>query len=93
MPTAELSPMAPCNGGIIAPPKIIMIKNAEPWLVYFPNPPTPKENIQGHITEQQRPPAINEYTEINPLVNTPINIAAVANAETAIKVLTGFSCP
>jgi len=68
-----------------------MIKNAEPWLVYFPNPPTPNEKIQGHITEQAKPPAIKAYTEVMPFVNTPTSIAAVAKIDTANNVLTGYS--
>ena len=31
-----VSANAPWNGGIIAPPRIIMIRNADPSLVYFP---------------------------------------------------------
>jgi len=60
---------------------------------YFPKPPTLKEKIQGHITEQQSPPAINAYTDTIPFVNTPTNIHAAASTETANKVLTGFSWP
>ncbi len=46
----------PCIGGIIPPPKIIITKNAEPCEVYFPSPFILKENIEGHIIEQNKPP-------------------------------------
>ena len=85
------SPNAPWNGGMMAAPNIIMIKNADPWLVYLPRPPTPNEKIQGHIIEQHKPPEIIANTETMPLVNTPISMATVANKERVSKVLTGFS--
>ena len=49
----------PWNGGMSAPPRIIMIRNVEPWLVYFPSPATESEKMQGHITEQNSPPLMN----------------------------------
>ena len=42
------------------------------------------------MTEQKSPPAINEYTETSPVVNTPTSIATIARIETVNKVLTGF---
>ena len=88
-----LSPNEPWNGGIMAPPNIIMIKKADPWLVYFPSPATPSEKIHGHIIEQHNPPAIKAYTETIPFVKTPINIPVAANNDKVRSVLTGFSCP
>ena len=55
-PACKKSANFPCIGGIIPPPKIIIIKNAEPCVVYFPSPATDKLNMHGHIIEQNKPP-------------------------------------
>lgn len=52
----KISANLPCNGGMIAPPKIIITKNAEPCVWYFPNPPSANEKIHGHMMEQNKPP-------------------------------------
>ena len=55
----KISANFPWSGGIIAPPKIIIIKNADPWAVYFPSPEMLRVNIHGHIMEQKSPPESN----------------------------------
>ena len=54
-----ISASLPCIGGIIPPPKIIMIKNADPCAVYLPSPIIDKEKIELHIIEQASPPHKN----------------------------------
>ena len=75
----KISANFPCTGGIIAPPKIIIIKNDEPCEVYFPIPLILNEKIQGHIIEQNKPPVKNANNAILPEANTPINIAITPN--------------
>ena len=55
----DRSAILPCIGGIIAPPKIIIIKNADPCDVYFFNPEILNEKMHGHIIEQNNPPHKN----------------------------------
>ena len=81
----------PWKGGIKAPPKIIMINNDEPWLVYFPKPLMAKAKIQGHITEQNKPPLIKEYSAKLPVLTKPIIIMAQAVKLNIIKVRAGLS--
>src|ERR1700741_1444116 len=69
----------PWIGGMIPPPKIIMIKNAAPCLVYFPNPAIDKLKIDGHMIEQNKPPLNIAYTATGPVVKTPITIEATPN--------------
>lgn len=88
-----LSANIPCNGGIKAPPRIIIIKKPEAWLVYFPNPAVANEKMQGHMIEQNKPPLKNEYTLIWPMVIKPINIATVPRIPKIIRVKAGFCCP
>ncbi len=38
------------------PPKIIMIKKAEPCVVYLPKPVMDSVKMQGHMMEQHNPP-------------------------------------
>merc|ERR1712078_817646 len=76
----NISASFPCNGGIIAPPRIIITKKEEPCDVYFPKPVMLKENIQGHIIEQNKPPVKNANKAIFPDPNIPINIAIIPNA-------------
>ena len=85
------SEIYPCYGGISAPPSIIMINNEEPWVVYFPNPARDKEKMQGHITEQNNPPLMKEYTASLPSVNKPIIIITPAIDANNIIVRAGFS--
>ena len=59
----------------MAPPKIIITKNDEPWDVYFPKPVILKENIHGHMIEQNKPPVRKANNAISPDPNIPINIA------------------
>ena len=50
-----MSESFPCNGGMIAPPKIIITKNADPCDWYLPNPANESEKIHGHMMEQNNP--------------------------------------
>src|ERR1700759_3229172 len=84
------SAILPCNGGIIEPPRIIIIKNAEPWLVYFPKPVIDKANIEGHMMEQQRPPLMNENVATLPVVNKPISMKITPNIPNTDTVRVGF---
>ena len=68
----KISANFPCNGGIIAPPKIIIIKKADPCEVYFPNPEMLKVKIQGHIIEQNKPPESNAYNANCPDAKMPM---------------------
>ena len=86
-----LSDNLPCNGGIIAPPIIIIINNEEPCVVYLPKPAIAKLNIQGHITLQNNPALMKEYKAISPEVNKPTIIIIVADKPKSINVLDGFS--
>ena len=83
----------PCNGGIIAPPKIIIIKNAEPCAWYFPKPPNESEKIQGHMMEQNNPTLHKAYTETIPTVVNPITVAINPNKLNIIKVRAGLFLP
>ena len=35
----------------MAPPRIIMTRNADPCVVYFPSPAIAREKMQGHMIE------------------------------------------
>ena len=59
----------------MAPPKIIITKNEDPWDVYLPKPVMLNEKIQGHIIEQKRPPLIKANNATVPVENSPISIA------------------
>lgn len=80
-------------GGITAPPKIIIISNDEPWLVFLPRPAMERLNMQGHITLQNRPPLINEKSATLPLVDKPTSINTIAEIPKNKRVRDGFSCP
>src|SRR6266542_5181544 len=82
----------PCIEGIIEPPSIIMIKNAEPCVVYFPRPAIDSAKIQGHIIEQNRPPLKNAYVDTIPVVNKPTTIAIIPKAANTNNMVAGFSC-
>jgi hypothetical protein len=49
--------------------------------------------MQGHITEQNRPPLINAYVAMIPVLRIPTSIAAAASTAKINKVFTGFSFP
>jgi len=85
-----ISASLPCIGGIIEPPKIIIIKNAEPCVVYFPSPAIDKAKIAGHIIEQNNPPLKNAYIETIPVVNKPISIAIIPSVAKSKSVFAGF---
>src|SRR5574343_884116 len=72
------SAMIPCNGGTMAPPKIIMINRDEPLLVCSPKPPIDNEKIHGHITEQNNPPLIKDNNATLPVLNNPTSIITTA---------------
>ena len=86
-----MSANLPCNGGIIAPPRIIIIKKEDPCEVYLPNPLILKSKIQGHIIEQNNPPLINENNATYPLENNPVNIAIIPNNPNILRVDVGLS--
>ena len=86
-----MSASLPCNGGIIAPPKIIIIKNAEPWEVYLPKPAILNVKIHGHIIEQNNPPDKNANNAKFPVVNKPISIPNIPRTLNIFSVLTGLS--
>jgi len=69
-----MSQIAPCIGGMIAPPRIIMMRNADPWLVYLPSPAIAREKIHGHITEQKSPPLMKANIAVSPSVNVRVGI-------------------
>ena len=61
-------------------------KREDPWFVYLPNPAIAKLKMQGHITEQNNPPLINEYKARSPEVRIPTTIinAAITVASLAV---------
>ena len=61
-----------------------------PGLVYFPKPVIAKENIEGHIIEQHKPPLINENTANMPVENKPTSINITPNTPKVTSVRTGF---
>ena len=80
------SDILPWSGGIIAPPRIIMIRNAEPCVWNLPSPASEREKIQGHIIEQNNPVLKKEYTANRPLVFKPIIVEATPNVEKTARV-------
>ena len=76
---------------MMAPPKIIMIKNADPWAVYFPRPAILKVNMQGHIIEQKSPPDSSAYSANSPEAKTPTSIPKTPRTLNIFKVLIGLS--
>lgn len=87
----NISANLPWSGGIIAPPKIIIIRNVDPWEVYLPRPVMLSVNMQGHIIEQNNPPDNNAYRANSPEANTPIPIPRIPNKLNIFKVLVGLS--
>lgn len=83
----------PCNGGIIAPPKIIITKKELPCEVYFPKSCILKAKMEGHIIEQHKPPLKKANSAILPEVNNPINIAITPKKPNIFKVNAGRSLP
>ena len=81
----------PCTGGIIAPPRIIIIKKADPCEVYFPRPAILKVKIQGHIMEQNKPPDKNANKATLPWVKRPTNIPIRPSKLNIFRVVTGLS--
>ena len=75
----------------MAPPKIIIIKKAEPWEVYFPKPAILNEKIHGHIIEQKRPPLKNANNAKFPEPKSPISMAKTPKALNIFNVATGLS--
>ena len=88
-----MSASFPCIGGIIAPPRIIITKNAEPWEVNLPSPLILNAKIEGHIIEQNKPPLKKAKIAIVPLVNKPTNIAITPNKPKVFNVRAGLSFP
>ena len=91
MPTASRSASFPCIGGRIAPPRIIIIRNAAPWVVYFPSPAIAREKIHGHIIEHARPQLRSAYTAIIPEVFRATIVARSPNAPNTDRVRAGLS--
>src|ERR1700761_7504491 len=87
------SAILPCSGGITEPPKIIIIKNAEPWLVYLPKPVIESEKIDGHIIEQHRPPLMKLKVATEPVVHKPTSIKITPSIPSTDKVRVGFCLP
>ena len=87
----KISANFPCNGGIIAPPKIIIIKKADPCEVYFPNPEMLKVKIQGHIIEQNKPPESNAYNANCPDAKMPMRTPTTPKVLKIFKVVIGLS--
>ncbi len=87
----KISANLPCKGGIIAPPKIIITKKAEPWAVYLPRPVRLKVKIHGHIIEQNKPPDSKAYSAKLPDAKTPIIIPKIPRALKIFKVFIGFA--
>ncbi len=77
-------------GGIIDPPKIIIIRKAEPWLVYFPNPAIANANMEGHIIEQHKPPLMKANNPTRPVVINPTTMANTPSIPNMVNVRTGF---
>ena len=88
-----ISAILPCNGGIIAPPNIIITKKEEPCDVYFPKPLILNANIDGHIIEQNSPPLKNANNAIWPLENNPISTEITPSRPNILSVKAGFSLP
>ena len=87
------SAILPCIGGIIAPPKIIIIRNDDPWEVYFFKPVILNEKIHGHMMEQNNPPHKNAYILTSPVLKIPYIIEIVAKQLKINSVLIGLSFP
>ena len=87
----KISANFPWRGGIIAPPKIIIIKNAEPWEVYFPSPEILNVKIHGHMIEQNKPPESKAYKANWPDVKTPIIIPIIPSVLNIFSVAIGLS--
>src|SRR5476651_2141789 len=87
------SAILPCNGGMMAPPNIIIIKNADPWLVYFPKPVMDSAKMDGHIIEQHKPPLMKEKVAKRPVVNKPVSIKAIPNKPNTASVRVGCCLP
>ena len=87
----NVSTKKPWNGGITAPPNIIITSKEEPWFVYFPKPVIAKAKMQGHITEQNKPPLIKEYNAKLPVLTKPMIIITQAVRLNIINVRAGLS--
>ena len=87
----KISANFPWSGGIIAPPNIIMIKNAEPWDVYFPKPEILNVKIQGHMIEQNKPPESNAYKANWPDAKIPMSTPITPNVLNIFNVVIGLS--
>ena len=51
-----------------------------------------RENIQGHIIEQNSPPDKKAYVPTIPVFNRPIIMARIASKLNIIRLFTGLSC-
>ena len=86
-----ISAILPCNGGIIAPPNIIITKKEEPCDVYLPKPLILNANIEGHIIEQKSPPVNKANKATDPEENNPIKIPIIPKRLNIFIVLIGLS--
>ena len=91
IPIISMSANLPCISGIMAPPKIIIIKNEDPWEVYFFKSYILIAKMQGHIIEQKRPPLKNENNAIFPEEKRPIVIARKPSKLNIFNVNVGLS--
>lgn len=73
----------------MAPPKIIITNNDDAWLVYFPRPFIANVKIQGHMTEQNKPPLKKQNSATVPEVNKPRVIINTAQSARTVSVLAG----
>ena len=64
LPIEGKSARYPYNSGMVAPPAMAIIINAEPSLVCFPNPPIAKGHMAGHIMELANPSAAIKSTDV-----------------------------
>ena len=76
---------------MIAPPKIIIIKKADPCDVYLPNPAMLNVKIHGHMMEQNKPPDKKANSDTLPEANRPTSIPKIPRRLNIFNVFTGRS--
>lgn len=91
--TPKLSAIAPIARGKMAPPRIIITNNDEPWLVYLPNPEIANVNIFDHIIELNNPIPIIVHKARLPVELRAITKKIIFIAANTYKVLFGIDFP
>ncbi len=71
-------PNLPCNGGMMAPPNIIIIKKAEPWMYIFLRPAIASAKNTWPHNGTEKTAAYKSKTEIIPVVKKPMIMATDA---------------